>query len=215
MATTGTSPGSAVYSAYTKAISTLVFNYQFENSGSLGTDSSGNGNTATNSGVTQVVDATRSNVGYFDGTDQMNSPALITATAYTKMAWVNPAALGSNLNIIGGNGGHSFRIGSTGLLISGHTGPGYNQLALTTNAVTAGAWYHLAVTFEGGTMKGYVNGVLIKTSTGVSNVTEDTTIQIGAFSSGTRWNGYLDNVKVHKGALSDDEILAIYNAEVV
>ena len=66
--------------------------------------------------------------------------------------------------------------------------------------ISNGTWYHIAVVRSGGTLLFFVNGSLIG-STAFSGTLFDSTapVTIGAVTSGTEMNGYLDEVRLSKG----------------
>jgi hypothetical protein len=89
-----------------------------------------------------------------------------------------------------------------------------NRICSVTT-VTAGTWYHLVATFDGGTSKLYVNGTLEGTLTGVSRAENSTDIQV---ASTTYWttsqyelDGAVSGVRVYNRALTAAEVTALYN----
>lgn len=88
--------------------------------------------------------------------------------------------------------------------------------------LTAGEWVHVAYTYDGTDMKGYLNGALYDTDTlaGLTNHplnTSDAVVTIGAGSNGTRdvFSGYISSVRVHTGVLSDAQILNNYGEGII
>jgi hypothetical protein len=83
-----------------------------------------------------------------------------------------------------------------------------------TSAVQVGQWYHTAMTYDGSMVKLYVNGVLESSQIiggSVKTSTED--FHIGGYNNGP-WtmNGLVDEPSLYHRALTEYEILAIYNA---
>jgi len=81
-----------------------------------------------------------------------------------------------------------------------------------TTTVTAGKYYHAAVTYDGTTVRLYVNGVE-EANWAESSMTAPSadTFQIGCHSSGFRhFDGVLDDVRLHSRALCADEVAAVY-----
>jgi len=74
---------------------------------------------------------------------------------------------------------------------------------MTSGAVSAGVWYHVALTRQGGTYRLFVDGALVA-STVTSGAMYDTSasrLSIGAYSTGAAsLNGHMDEVRVTKGA---------------
>lgn len=82
--------------------------------------------------------------------------------------------------------------------------------------LTTGAWYHVAGTYDGSTVKLYVNGTLVAQSgpaTG-SIVAGTPSLWIGRDPADPNrfWDGHIDEVEVFNRALTASEINSIYNA---
>jgi uncharacterized protein (TIGR03437 family) len=82
-------------------------------------------------------------------------------------------------------------------------------------------WTHVAVTFNGATLKTFVNGAVARTITGLSGtmLTAPGPLKLGSRSSTLinqlpqdRFNGALDEVALYSRALTEQEILNIFNA---
>ena len=82
----------------------------------------------------------------------------------------------------------------------------------TTYPSDGNTWIHVAGTYDGTTMKIYMNGVLkssLVTSTAIA--TNTLGLSIGAESTGSRsFQGAMDEVRIYNRALSDAEIAALY-----
>lgn len=79
-----------------------------------------------------------------------------------------------------------------------------------------GVWYHVAVTFDGGSTRIYVNGVLDGTFPIVWNIPNSQPVRIGRRSVGVGFEdpfgGLIDEVSIYHRALTEQEILAIFDA---
>ena len=87
---------------------------------------------------------------------------------------------------------------------------GVHRSAAAGPAVAAAVWTHLAMTFENGTLRIYVNGVERKNAvfTGVIAATAGAPLRIGGNSVwGEFFAGQIDDVRVYKRALSAAEIV--------
>lgn len=107
-----------------------------------------------------------------------------------------------------------------GLITSGNA-PGrlyfYGHSAdLPANTVIQpNTWYHGAVTYDGTTVKIYINGQVENSAAiGLNTVIDTNGITIGYRPGGSSWNGQIDEPTIYDRALSDNEVAAIYNAGV-
>lgn len=80
--------------------------------------------------------------------------------------------------------------------------------------LNVGQWYHLAATWDGSTVRLYVNGVLDNTpaSKAAPVGTDTRLLNIGGRSGGERFNGRLDDVRLYSRALTAGEVAALANA---
>lgn len=80
--------------------------------------------------------------------------------------------------------------------------------------IIANAWTYYAVTFDGTSVKFYVNGVLIGSAGSVIVGSATTNFAIGGNYGGSteNWNGYIDEVRIYNRALTATEIQDQYNA---
>lgn len=83
-----------------------------------------------------------------------------------------------------------------------YSGGGYTTSGNPAGAYpTTNAWNHLAVTRASGTLRTFVNGVLVESASYTSNLSSGTAgIIIGAFADNTYdAHGYLDDVRITQG----------------
>lgn len=73
-------------------------------------------------------------------------------------------------------------------------------------------WTHYVVTYDGSSLKLYVNGVLKQTAALAAYAGDTSAHTIGAYpTTSNRWRGYFDDIRMYTRALSDAEVLEIYN----
>src|SRR6185369_2294312 len=87
------------------------------------------------------------------------------------------------------------------------------------STMATGTWYHVAVTYDGSSLKGYINGTLDGTMSISGPLrTSDSTLRIGAYSpaggAAEFFSGKVDELSLYNRALSISEIQSIYNAGV-
>jgi len=89
-------------------------------------------------------------------------------------------------------------------------------IALSTTDLAQNTWYHLAATFDGTTLKMYVNGVLENTvaAAGLHPQVTTNALSLG-LTNGTQYvNGALDEVRIWNVARSCEEIRQLRNCEL-
>jgi len=83
-----------------------------------------------------------------------------------------------------------------------------------TGGTVSGDWTHVMGTYDGGTMRLYVNGVQVGSAGGLSgNLPASTAnVIIGSQANGSNYfDGIIDDVQIYHRALSDSEIQALYD----
>ena len=146
-----------------------------------------------------------------------DSASLDLTSGMTLEAWVNPKTLGGWRDIIFKDTDIYFLMGSTpqgqpdlgGSFASANV---YGTAALATNT-----WTHVAGTYDGTTMRFYVNGVEVASlaQTGTINTSSGALTIGGDASNGQYWSGLIDEVRIYDRALSATEIQADMNSPVV
>ena len=83
-----------------------------------------------------------------------------------------------------------------------------------TAALVANAWTHLAATYDGTTMRLYVNGMEVASRPQTGNIATSTNpLQIGGDSIyGQYWSGRIDEVRIYNRALNQTEIQTDMNS---
>ncbi len=155
----------------------------------------------------------------FDGTDYVQlSPRIADTTDFTFAAWIwwNGGANWQRVFDFGfGTSNYlalTMKAGTAGMRFMMRDGGGEQQLNTATPAV--GAWVHVAVTIAGDTGKLFVNGAVVDTNTAmtINPVDVDTKYNFLGKSqfADPLFNGRLDDVRIVSSALTDAQILAIY-----
>jgi glucose/arabinose dehydrogenase/fibronectin type 3 domain-containing protein len=195
----------------------LVAAYGFDaGSGTTAADSSGKGNAGSVSGPVWSAVGRFGSALSFDGVnDWVSVPdagSLDLTNGMTLEAWVRPSALGGWRTVAfkertGGvvYGLFADQAGSRPL---GQVFIGAERNAIGTAALPLNAWTHLASTFDGSTVRLFVNGVLAGSSS-VSGAMAASTgvLHIGGNSVWGEWYaGLVDEVRVYNRALSAAEV---------
>ena len=90
----------------------------------------------------------------------------------------------------------------------------FGTAVLAGGTYNASAWNHYAVTYDGTTLRGYLNGVAVATSTNTVNTGTTVNFEIarGAYTTANHFGGKIDEVAVFDYMLDSDQIEEIYNA---
>lgn len=198
----------------------LAAAYNFdEGSGGTVNDLSGNGNTGTISNATWSTAGKHARALNFNGTNALvtvpDSASLHLATGMTLEAWVNPSSMGGVWRTVvfkerpGGmlyalyanNGAANQPVGQLWL---GNT----EQTAAGAGSLPINSWTHLAATFDGASLRLYVNGTLVTTFAASGSLASTTNpLRIGGNSIwGEYFRGLIDDVRIYNRALSATEI---------
>lgn len=179
-------------------------------------DASGNGNHGTVQGPTLTADRNgepNSAYHFADGLDVIavaDPASLDVETAVTFTAWIRPEVT-SEIFILyredtnGGEGLFSLDI-YPGVIRCGLKRPDGGSTAVQgTTAIQQGVWQHVAVTWDGTTMRAYCNGQPDGTSSfdGPMAVS-DGDLSIGRYYSG--FEGDIDEVRIYDRALSENDL---------
>lgn len=198
--------------AYADTLTGLIASYQLNNSGS---DSSGNGNTATNYTTTGTTDrfGNANSAMYFDGNDYLATPLYRSNYNYlTVTMWFRytGGAADTYRTIVGSSNGDFF-IGKN----SGNTSFGvqdqsnyYNpNMAVGTNAWD-GNWHFAAYTYNNGTGILYMDGVKYTTDSFIKGGGQ---ILIGLESTSQSFYfvGAIDDVRFYNRVLTTTDITEV------
>lgn len=205
-----------------KIANTPVADYRFnEGSGTVVLDASGNNNSGTmNSGVTRVNDATRGQVLSFNGSNGMvtiaDANSLDLTTGITLEAWVRPTSVDGWRTAIlkETTGGLSYSLYAND--DDADKPAGYVRINSIEEKVrakrrlTASAWAHIAMTYDGATMRFYVNGEEVESrkQPGAAEVSNGKLRIGGNLVWGEWFRGQIDDVRIYDVAVGSAQIKA-------
>lgn len=183
--------------------------------GATGTHSSG----AILPGARPVVRLTPSTTYPGTGASITTIPLVVTATTnWTLECWIRPAVIPQPVNpcCIIANGSTA---GGMGLAIYGggydfmYLRQGINWNTLQANPFVTGGIYHCAITDDGSTVRGYINGVQCGTTYATHPSTPGTASYIGSYSSlDASFKGDIGHVAIYSAALSAATLISHYAA---
>jgi len=192
-----------------------------EGSGTALLDSSGNGNNGTTVGGPTWVSGVDGLAINLNGTTQYatvpDAATLDITTAITLAAWINPSSAGTRSilrkSTQGGINGYEIALSSGGNVFIR-----FNQQASadtyrlnSTSIYPTNTWTHVAGTYDGTTMRIYINGVLDNSIAATFTIAVNTlALGIGAQPLGaTPFQGAIDDARIYNGALSETDILTL------
>ena len=176
---------------------------------------SGTGNSLTISGAGSTIDSL-----YFNGSA---NASLVTGnfnygtSARTIMAWAR--ATGFNTY------GHTFSYGTNATgqatgIAQGNTGSAWGSYSSGVeffsggSAVALNTWYHVATTYDGTNATVFVNGSIIVGPTAKTWSIVQNAANVGSYvGPGENWIGNISQVMFYTRALSNAEIIQIYNTQ--
>jgi hypothetical protein len=195
----------------------LVGAYGFEETtGTTATDSSGTANTGTLNGPTRTTAGKYGSALSFDGiNDQVSIPDATTldlASTLTLEAWVKPTTLTNFRTVLlkehAGDLAYALYANSNTNRPSAHLFTTTEFDTRGTAALAVNAWSHLATTYDGTTLRIYVNGTQVSTRALTGAVVNSTgALRIGGNNIWPEWySGVIDEVRVYRRALTATEV---------
>jgi hypothetical protein len=133
-------------------------------------------------------------------------------SAHTIAAWVKVTKLPENrawVLLLGneGDGSHHWLLNSAGETQFGVWGGGQVKPKLEV-----GAWKHVATTFDGTTLKGYLDGQQVETAEATFNLQGVPLTLAQVHNTENAFDGQFDDVRVYARALSDKEVADLAKA---
>jgi PKD repeat protein len=202
----------------------LVASYAFSSiTGGVVTDDSGNGNSGTVSGAVFTANGRNGGALMFDGNSSVvtvNASASLDLTdALTLEAWVSPLSLDDTYQSVLSKPLDPSFSGISYALHGGSRPNTYPSLGLSSSpsnlygnsALPLNAWTHLAATYDGTTMRLFINGTQVasQAQTGILATSTE------ALRIGLNWHGLIDEVRIYNRALTASQIEADMSASGV
>ena len=196
----------------TPSTSGLVAAYSFdEGSGGTVVDASGNGNDGSIANATRTASGKHGSALSFNGSSSLvtipDAAFLHLTSAMTLEAWVDPAATSSSWQdvIYKGNDNYYLEASSTS---GGQPAGGGSWGKAYGSVLASNTWTHLAVTYDGATLRLYVNGTLASSVAVATSIpTSSNPLEIGGDAVwGQYFAGLIDDVRVYNIALTQAQI---------
>jgi chitodextrinase len=196
----------------------LVAAYPFnESGGTVAPDASALDNDGAVTGASWTSSGRFGGALSFDGANDwvtvLDDPSLDLADSLTLEAWVNPRTLGSVWRTVMMKeqpGGLSYGIyGDTSSgKPSGNVNVGTELDTRAPSALRLNTWTHLTATYDGATLRLFVNGKQVSSRTVAGSLTTSlSALRIGGNAVWDEWfDGAIDEVRVYRRALSAGEV---------
>ena len=198
----------------------LVAGYGFdEGSGTTTADRSGNGNTGTLSNATWSPAGKFGNALFFNGTNARvnvnDSNSLDLTSGMTLEAWVKPSLANTNFQDI------ILKEQTSNLVYALYSSTdngrpdtenfigGSAKVLLGPSALPTSTWSYLTATYDGSTVRLYVNGTQVSSLAATGPITTSTgALRIGGnvVWGGEWFNGWIDEIRIYNRALNASEI---------
>ena len=215
-----------VFTFTARGQSGLVAGFHFnEGSGSTTADTTANGHVGTLSGATWTAAGKYGGALVFNGSSDWvtvpDAPSLDLTNGATVMAWVYPTALGNYRTIamketVGGAAYYIYSGPSDTAMGGGGFAGSYSEIAGGA-VLPLNTWTHIAMTYNGTTIRVYRNGVQAATlnKTGVFD-TSASPLRIGGnLTWGEWWQGRIDEVRIYNRPLTVTEVNTARNSALV
>jgi Concanavalin A-like lectin/glucanases superfamily len=140
-----------------------------------------------------------------------DSPSLRLTNGMTLEAWVNPTTVNGVWRDVIYKGDDNYYLeatSSSGRPVGGGIfGGGYGEVSGTSN-LAVNVWAHLAVTYDGTTLRLYVNGTQVS-STARSGAIANSSVALGIGGDalyGQYFAGRIDDVRIYNRALTQAQV---------
>ena len=136
--------------------------------------------------------------------DSMNVSNALSVVAWFELANTKTNSVKNFVYKVAGNKGYNFYVNNKTVEVDLSPVAANNKLVLTTNQ-SAGIWTMAAFTYDGSTIRGYINGSLVNTSVGVANAFSDSVghMYIGNSNTDNVMYGKIGLIQVYNAALSN------------
>jgi hypothetical protein len=192
-----------------------------EGTGTSTRDASGNGHTGTFQGGVTWVPGQFGSAVHINGTDGVvvvaNGTGLNPTSAITISAWIKADswADGNRRIVQKGDNDNQYRLLEEGNVFKFDLS-GVTNGTLTTTLPSTGVWHQITATYDGATMKIYVDGVVVAQQAASGNISTTTnSLYIGSKgiggTLGNHFLGSIDDVRIYSVALSAEYVGYLQN----
>ncbi len=141
--------------------------------------------------------------------NQITLEAWINASQWTSEVW-NGCILNKEQNGGGNDNGYMLRSGKNGTLNFNLGSGSWNEINSASGAMSTNKWYHIAGTYDGTTMRSYIDGQQVASSSKNFNIKNavgvDLYIGDSQKNSGRVFDGMIDEVRIWNVARSQEQL---------
>lgn len=152
------------------------------------------------------------------GASGIDAPIDFTTAAFTWAGWIKTSTTGTHYlayyGISGTASGAYIAVVGSHIQVDVITPGNVDQFALGTAVINDGNWHHVAITYDGTNVKGYVDGALDASASAPTHSSTQTHFLIGGQTggaAGVQFVGNLSDWSTWDRALSGTEIASIYS----
>ena len=149
---------------------------------------------------------------YFDCGNILNTTIAgsFSVSAWMKSSNQNNYAVALSKN--NGSNGFSMQMRKVGNKFAFNLNDGsWSAAEFTVSQIDNDEWYHVVGTFDGSTIKIYVNGASGTSNSSSTPISTSASFFIGKETNGNNFNGQISNVSIFNEDLSQDDVLNLYN----
>jgi regulation of enolase protein 1 (concanavalin A-like superfamily) len=188
-----------------------------EGTGTTVTDNSGNGRTGTIAGGSWVAGRFGQALSLNGTSSDVTFPDVDLTGSFTVMGWMQTRSLYTNTcgSFVMKAFDYGFEICNGNLLARIGSGTNWNTYAMRTlSSADLNVWKHVAMTFNGTTVRLFLDGVEVASATGTHG-SNNNPLLFGRWTPASEyWNGLVDEVRIYSRALSSSEVQTDMNAPV-
>ncbi|MBJ7879313.1 LamG-like jellyroll fold domain-containing protein [Gelidibacter salicanalis] len=162
----------------------------------------------------------------FDGTDDYITfgDAFNRGANFSFEAWVKPNSIVGNQTILSkrnvNNNATGYDLSLNGAALSFNCNG--SESITSPYLLTTSRWYHVAVAFGGGNYELYIDGILVKTTTGVAPITNNSKFLLGAMDQAgsppnkpmNYFNGWIDEVRLWNKKITQVQLRQMMNQKI-
>jgi hypothetical protein len=194
----------------------LLAAYSFdEGAGTLLGDASGNNRTGTITGATWTAGKFGQALN-FDGNDFVDLSDFDLAGPFTLMGWIQTRSLhaGGCASMLMKAFDYGVEICQSALHASVGNGGWSRTVTHQLTSADLNTWKHVAITYDGTTLRVYINGTLVGQGTGAHN-SNNNPLLFGRWTPAAEfWNGLIDEVRIFNRALTQAEVQNTMNVPI-